>query len=119
VKILYILQPDDQYKFQLGDFGPSSSAISAEASCGSPLIWLMKCSMVGLRYPMRILGRILSWTLNVGEFRQRCDQSQSFKDARKEALLAASNSKIREIAIVDPEKRTSATQMLSKRYNWQ
>lgn len=58
------------------------------------------------------------WTLDVGEFRQRWNQFESAEDAREAVLLADSKvdtvSKIQEMAIVNPEKRASAAQMLEQ-----
>src|SRR4051812_21415229 len=35
--ILYVTRPDDQYQFQLGDFGLCNRAASAATTVGSPL----------------------------------------------------------------------------------
>ena len=61
------------------------------------------------------------WTLDVGGFRQMSNQFESTEDAQKAVLFAASNqdsiSKIQEMAVVKPEERASAAQMLVKCYN--
>jgi hypothetical protein len=60
------------------------------------------------------------WTLDIGGFRQRWHQFKSAEDAQDAVLSAASEgdmSRIQEMAIVDPERRASAAQMLVKCYN--
>ena len=63
---------------------------------------------------------MMLWTLNVGEFRESCEQFEYPEDAR-EAVCTASKmdivSKIQEMAVVNLEKRASAAQMLVKCYN--
>jgi hypothetical protein len=61
------------------------------------------------------------WTLDAGEFRQRSNQFKTVAEVQRAVLSAASNvdsvSKIREMAIVNPEERASAAQMLVKYFN--
>ena len=60
------------------------------------------------------------WTLDVGGLRQSWAQFKTAEDAREAILFAASKSdtvsRIREMAIVNPEERASAAQMLVKCY---
>jgi hypothetical protein len=59
--------------------------------------------------------------LNAGEFRQKSNRFKTIADVQRAVLSAASNvdsvSKIREIAIVNPEERASAVQMLLKHFD--
>ena len=59
--------------------------------------------------------------LNIGGFRQRSNQFRYHRQVQRAVLSAASNvdsvSKIREMAIVNPEERASAAQMLVKLFD--
>jgi serine/threonine protein kinase len=121
--ILYISQGDGQYQFQLGDFGLCNRTIGAGTYAGSPLYMapeVLHREVQTSKVDVWSLFVTMLWTLNGGEFRERCDQFKSIEDGR-EAVFAASKidtvSKIREMAIVNPEKRASAAQMLVKCYN--
>jgi hypothetical protein len=60
------------------------------------------------------------WTLDIRRFCQRWRQFKSAKDTQDAVLFAALEgdmSRIQEIAIVNPERRASAAQMLVKCYN--
>ena len=59
-------------------------------------------------------------TLDVGGFRQKSYQFQSVEDAQEAVLFAASKgdiSKIQEMAIINPERRAFAAQMLVKYFS--
>ncbi len=118
--ILYILQPDG-YLFQLGDFGLCNRAISAVTYAGSPIYMAPEMYLSGVqtsKLDVWSLFVTILWTLNVGEFRHK--QFKSIEEGRR-AIIAASRletvSKIQEMAIVNPERRASAAQMLVKCYN--
>jgi len=61
------------------------------------------------------------WILDVGEFRQRSNRFKTIAEVQRAVLSAASNidsvSRIREMAIVSLEERTSAAQMLVKYFD--
>ena len=121
--ILYVSKPDGQYQFQLGDFGLCNRAISAATYAGSPRYMAPEMFHKGSqtsKVDVWSLFVTMLWALNVGEFRESCEQFEYPEDAR-EAVCAASKmdivSKIQEMAIVNPEKRASAAQMLVKCYN--
>jgi hypothetical protein len=63
------------------------------------------------------------WILDAGEFRQRSNRFKTVAEAQRAVLSAASNvdsvSKIREMAIANPEQRASAAQMLMKHFDGQ
>ena len=60
-------------------------------------------------------------TLCPGEFRQRSNRFKTVAEVQRAVLSAASSvasvSRIREMAIVNPEERASAAQMLLKRFD--
>jgi serine/threonine protein kinase len=122
--ILYVSQPGGQYQFQLGDFGLCNRVVDATTFAGSRLYMAPEMFQKGdqtSKLDVWSLFVTMLWTLDVGEFRQRWHQFTSVEDAQDAVLLAASKvdtvSKIREMAIVNPEKRASAAQMLVKCYN--
>jgi len=61
------------------------------------------------------------WILDIGGFRQRSKQFKTDAEVLRAVLSAASNvgtvSEIREMAIVNPEERASAAQMLLKHFD--
>jgi serine/threonine protein kinase len=120
--ILYVSQLDGQYQFQLGDFGLCNHTVSAVTYTGSPAFMAPEVYQKGgqtSKLDVWSLFVTILWTLDVEEFRQRFDQYKSIKDLQ-EAVFAASRietvSGIQEMAIVDPEQRASAAQMLVKCY---
>lgn len=121
--ILYVSQPGGQCQFQLGDFGLCNLVVDAATFVGSRLYMAPEMFHKGgqtSKVDVWSLFVTMLWTLNVGEFRESCEQFKSVEDAQ-EAVCAVSKmdivSKIREMAIVNPEKRASAAQMLVKCYN--
>ncbi len=122
--ILYTLRLGDQYQFQLGDFGLCNRALSANTSVGSPLYMAPEMFKKGgqtHKVDVWSLFVTMLWTLDVRRFRQSWKLFKFPSEAHKAVLFTASNddtiSKIREMAIFDPEKRASAVQMLIKCYN--
>jgi serine/threonine protein kinase len=90
--ILYVSQLDGQYQFQLGDFGLCNRAISAATYAGSPIYIAPEMYHKGdqtSKLDVWSLFVTMLWTLDVGEFRRKCDQFKSIKDIQ-EAVLAAS-----------------------------
>jgi serine/threonine protein kinase len=121
--ILYTLQPDGQHQFQLGDFGLCNRVVDATTFAGSRPYMAPEMFRKGgqtSKLDVWSLFVTMLWTLDVGEFRQRCNQFKSVDDLQ-DAVSAASKvdtvSKIREMAIVNPEERASAAQMLVKCFN--
>lgn len=61
------------------------------------------------------------WILDAGEFRQKSNRFKTVAEVQRAVLSAASNtdsvSKIRDMAIVNPEERASAAQMLVKYFD--
>ena len=121
--ILYTLQADGQYQFQLGDFGLCSLAITAASTVGTYLYMAPEMFQKGMQTPKADVWSLfvtMLWTPNIGEFRDRSNQFKSCEDVW-EAVSSASNmapvSKIQEMASLSPDKRASAAQMLVRRYN--
>ena len=117
--ILYVTKPDGQYQFQLGDFGLCNHAISADTAVGTPLYLAPEIDQNRKQTHKADVWSLfvtMLWTLNIANFRQK--QFKNKRDVREMVLSAALNdgviSNIREMAILDPEKRASAAQMLVK-----
>lgn len=122
--ILYVSQVGGQYQFQLGDFGLCNRAISAATSVGTPLYQAPEMFLEGAqtnKVDVWSLFVTMLWTLDAGDFRQRSNQFKSNAEVQRAVLFAASNvdtvSKVQEMAIVNPERRASAAQMLVKCFN--
>lgn len=120
--ILYLLRPGAQYQLQLGDFGLCNRAISAKTFAGSPLYMapeMFDNKLQTHKVDVWSLFVTVLWTLDVQEFRQQSDQDQ-FKTilACRNAILQAAASVemkvIAEMAMVNPDERYSAAQMLTK-----
>jgi serine/threonine protein kinase len=122
--ILYISQPDGQYQFQLGDFGLCNRIIDAATFAGTYLYMPPEMLQEGdqtHKVDVWSLFVIMLWILDAGEFRQRSNRFKTVAEVQRAVLFAASNvdsvSKIREMAIVNPEERASAAQMLVKYFD--
>jgi len=88
--ILYVSQPDGQYQFQLGDFGLCNRAISAATFAGSPLYMAPELFHQGgqtSRVDVWSLFVTILWTLNVREFRQKCDQFKTIGIFKRQFYL--------------------------------
>jgi len=123
--ILYVSLPDNQCQFQLGDFGLCNRAINAFTYAGTPIYMapeiLFQKGEQTHKVDVWSLFVTMLWTLDIGGFRQRSQNFKSPSEVHESVLFAASNeaaiSKIREMAIVKPEERASAAQMLVKCFN--
>ena len=118
--ILYISLPDGQYQFQLGDFGLCNRIVDAATFAGSQLYMPPEMFQGGgqtHKVDVWSLFVTMLWILDA-EFRQRSNKFKTVGQVQQVVLSAASNvdlvSKIREMAIVNPEERASAAQMLVK-----
>jgi serine/threonine protein kinase len=122
--ILYIPQPDGQYQFQLGDFGLCNRIVDAAIFAGSRLYMAPEMWREGEqthKIDVWSLFVTMLWTLDAGGFRRRSNQFKYDAQVQRAVLSAASNvdsvSKIREMAIVNPEERASAAQILLKHFD--
>jgi serine/threonine protein kinase len=122
--ILYMSQPDGQYQFQLGDFGLCNRIIDAATFAGTYLYMPPEMLQEGDQtYKVDVWSLFVTmlWILDAGEFRQRSNRFKTVAEVQRAVLSAASNvnsiSKIREMAIVNPEERASAAQMLVKYFD--
>jgi serine/threonine protein kinase len=122
--ILYVSREESQYVFQLGDFGLCNHALIAATFAGSPLYMAPEMFQKGEqthKVDVWSLYVTMLWTLDVGGFRKASNGFKSIADAQGAVLFAASAvnhvSRIGEMAMVDPEERASAAQMLIKCYN--
>ncbi|KJZ69990.1 hypothetical protein HIM_10617 [Hirsutella minnesotensis 3608] len=96
--ILYVWQSSG-YHFQLGDFGGRQTH--------KVDVWSLYVTML--------------WTLDMEDFRHQSNEFRSVEDAQKAVLSIAAAaeavSNIREMAMLNPDERASAAQMLVKCYN--
>ena len=122
--ILYISQPGDPHRFQLGDFGLCNRVVDAVSFAGSrlyipPEMFVERCQTH--KVDVWSLFVTMLWILDAGEFRQRSTQFKYDAEVQRAASFAASNVdsdlKIQEMAIVNPEERASAAQMLVKHFD--
>jgi serine/threonine protein kinase len=123
--ILYISHPHGLYQFQLGDFGLCNRAVNATTFAGSELYMAPEMLEKGSQTSKLDIWSLfvtMLWTMDVGGFRrQRCHQFKTIKEAQETVIqLAASESdisKIQDMAVINPEERASAAQMLVKCFN--
>jgi serine/threonine protein kinase len=122
--ILYISHPGGQYQFQLGDFGTCNRIVDAATFIGSQLYMPPEMFQEGVqthKVDVWSLFVTMLWILDAGEFRQRSNKFKTVAQVQQVGLSAASNvdsvSKIREMAIVNPEERATAAQMLVKYFD--
>ena len=122
--ILYISQPDGQYQFQLGDFGLCSRIVDVATFAGSQLYMAPEMFQEGHQTHKADVWSLfvtILWILDAGEFRQRSDKFKTVAEGQRAVLSAASNvdtvSEIREMALVNPDERASAAQMLVKHFD--
>ncbi|KAL9013399.1 MAG: hypothetical protein Q9173_001901 [Seirophora scorigena] len=118
--ILYTLLPNGRYYFQLTDFGLCNLATQANTFAGSPLFMAPEV-IRGTRQTSKVdtwsLFVTVAYALNAKGYREK--KINTLEEAITAALAAAADqsmAKIKEMAIVDPEKRASAAQMLIKHF---
>ncbi|KAL6241265.1 hypothetical protein RBB50_011738 [Rhinocladiella similis] len=119
--ILYVTGPNNEHRFQLGDFGLSNRVIDANTLVGSPLYMAPEMFLIGEEtYKVDIWSLFVTMlrTLDVWGFRRNLSALKSPGEAHEKILSIASKedavSKIREMATLNPVKRASAAQMLVK-----
>ncbi|KAK5080222.1 hypothetical protein LTR05_008735 [Lithohypha guttulata] len=119
--ILYTTRPNKQFQFQLGDFGLCNRVVNAKTFAGSPLYMAPEMFQKGEqthKVDVWSLFVTMLWTLDVGGFRHEWREYQSLSKVHEKVSLLASNeaavSQIRDMAILNPEGRASAAQMLVK-----
>lgn len=121
--ILYVSR-DGQYHFQLGDFGLCNRFVDASSVVGSR-IYMAPEMFLGGKQTHKVdiwsLFVTMLWTLDAEGFRRKSNRFVNNADVQKAVLSAALNvdtfSKIQEMAIVNPEERASAAQMLVKHFD--
>ncbi|CZR69589.1 uncharacterized protein PAC_19489 [Phialocephala subalpina] len=117
--ILYISQPDGQYQFQLGDFGLCNRIIDAATFAGTYLYMPPEMLHEGVqthKVDVWELFVTMMWILDAGEFRQRSNRFKTVAEVQR-AVLSAASKVDSEMAIVNPEERASAAQMLVKHFD--
>lgn len=123
--ILYILQPDGQYLFQLGDFGFCNNVNNNARSRVGTLTYTapeISDKMKNQTHKVDVWSLFVTmlWALDARGIRHM----SNFKSPGriKQAVLFAAEdeprvSHIREMAIINPVERASAAQMLAKCYH--
>ena len=124
--ILYVSLPNGQFKFQLGDFGLCTRSLHAGPFAGSILYMAPEAFCGGFQTSKTDIWSLfvtMLWTADAGQFRQHCSGFKTAHDAQEAVLHAAAAtasrlpfSRIREMALVDPEARASAAQILVRNY---
>jgi len=120
--ILYITRPDGEHQFQLGDFGQSNRTVDAHTLVGTPLYGAPEMLRGKQTHKVDVWSLFVTmlWVLDVRRFRQKSTQFRTTDEVREFVVVASKEqtmSQIREMAILDPEKRASAAQMLVKCFN--
>lgn len=120
--ILYVLRKDGQYHFELGDFGLSSWAFVANTrGAGTPLFMAPEMLQMGRqthKVDVWSLYVTIVWTLDVHGFRTNPHHFTTYDEIRDAVCVIASAvspvSLIRKMAMINPEERASAAEMLDK-----
>ena len=119
--ILYLLRENGQYHFQLGDFGLSNQAIMANTrGAGTPLFMAPEMWQIQRqtdKVDVWSLYVTIIWTLDVDGFRTKAHNFTTYGEIRDAVCVASADSQvsnIREMGIINPEERASATQILDK-----
>lgn len=121
--ILYTLSPSSGYIFQLTDFGLCNLATNAITYAGSPKFMAPEVlRMTGSRQTSKVdcwsLFVTMAYALDAGGYRNR--RLRTIEECVEAALTAANTPSlkdIKELAVVEPEKRASSAQMLIKHYD--
>lgn len=120
--ILYVTLPNGDFHFQLGDFGLCNTAARAYTEVGTRIFMAPEIQEGGKqthKVDVWSLFVTMLWMLNVRQFRSSTpfktndDVNKAILDASNEAIVVS----IRPMAIVNPEERASAAQMLVELYN--
>lgn len=119
--ILYVSLPNGKYQFQLGDFGLCNRALFATSHAGTDVYMAPEIVWGGIqthKVDVWSLYVTLIWTMDISDFRRKSHEFKSLGEIRQAISFIASNaqsvSTIREMAIVNPDQRASAAQMLVK-----
>ena len=120
--ILYDSLEDGTYRFQLGDFGLSNRTVDAVSYVESPLYMAPEVLQYGTQTPqMDVWSLIVTivWTMDLHKFRSEAGRLRSLSHIHKAIVKMAETSKelqtLREMAIIDPNKRATAAQILLRR----
>ncbi|KAF2793598.1 calcium/calmodulin-dependent protein kinase [Melanomma pulvis-pyrius CBS 109.77] len=121
--ILYTSQPNGAYTFQLADFGLCNLIADARTCAGSPIFMApevfssLETSQTS-KMDVWSLFVTQAYAMNVGGFRGKPSNTTGLKiRAVQEAANDPMFRFIQDMAIVDPERRASAAEMLEKLYN--
>ena len=114
--------PFGQYQFLLGDFGLCNRAVNAMTR--HPIFMASEIRRKEVQTPKADVWSLfvtMVYTLDAGKFRQRSIHFKTDEQVTQGVLSAASKadifSIIQEMAIVNPQQRASAAQMLVKIHN--
>ena len=119
--ILYSVDSDGKYTFQLGDFGLCNRSVIATSLVGSPLFMapelLLQNEIQTPKVDVWSLYVTIIWMLDIKGFRDKSQHFRSSQDVREAILgttLTSNVISINEMARVNPAERASAAQMLVK-----
>lgn len=123
--ILFKVLPDQNYLFQLGDFGLCNTTVDAVTRCGTAIFAAPEIYSGGEQTP-----KVDVWSLfvtvvyvwNVNDFRMKNWSSGDIGSMFSAILEAAKNEFLRpleKMAIFQPTQRASASQMLRELFNAQ
>lgn len=119
--ILYDSQPQGQYSFYLADFGLCNNTEFAVSLAGTRE-YVAPEVLQGAKQTTKVdvwsLFVTIAYSVNVGGYRQAQKQTQNeVMTAISDAAAHHTMDGIKEMAIIDPDRRASAAQMLLKLYD--
>lgn len=119
--ILYVKYADGEYRFQLGDFGLSNSRGNAISMVGTMAYAAPEFQQKEWHQTHKAdvwsLFVTMLWVLNVRNFRQVWKSFKNHQDALNKVLAASNDPQvalIKNMAIVNPEERPSAADLLNQ-----
>ncbi|KAI9849327.1 MAG: hypothetical protein M1837_004787 [Sclerophora amabilis] len=119
--ILYSVSPTGDYIFKLADFGLCTLDSKAITFCGArffqaPEIVAWKCPPQSPKVDIWSLFVTLAYSVNVNNFREDHEPGPELIEAVLAAAQDPSFAGIKEMAVIDPNLRASAAQMLLRLY---
>ncbi|MCJ1470651.1 hypothetical protein MMC07_009297 [Pseudocyphellaria aurata] len=123
--ILYRKLPEQDFLFQLADFGLSNNVKAAVTNCGTPIFAAPELAQRTCQKKVDVwsLYVVIVWTLDLEDFRTRlCGNSIFMKPRRTQVLVTACTMRlapIRDTAFTEPENRASVSIMLTKLFGKQ
>lgn len=118
--ILYALQPNGKYQFQLCDFGLCTNVAESVTQAGTEMYMAPEIyqGCLSTKSDVWSLFVTLLWTLDVGQFRQQnfLSTTATWEAILHAALMVDPFSRIPEMVEINVDHRASAAQILVKHY---